>query len=132
MTTPTAAELAEINRRLLREPFRTVDTPLGPMLQPDSPGLIARITREVLAERDTDGFHEVAIACDSGCGREVTLSVGADTPEAARATAIERLQGDGWAVGDGLHCRACTLLAAGWSAAPGPLHPASIMSGEFR
>ncbi|AOE43992.1 hypothetical protein SEA_DELIAN_52 [Gordonia phage Delian] len=83
------------------------------------------------AARGDEDVHSVAVACDSGCGREVTLTFAAPSPDAAAEAAIKRLTADdGWSVLDGNHCRACSLIRAGWSAAPGPKQDGHEMSAE--
>ncbi|QOC56063.1 hypothetical protein SEA_CLOWN_65 [Gordonia phage Clown] len=66
-------------------------------------------------------FRTIEIACDSGCGREVSLTVAEEDPDRAYRAACRRLVTvDGWSDQDGMHCRACSLIRAGWAAAPGP------------
>ncbi|AXQ62878.1 hypothetical protein SEA_ANGELIQUE_47 [Gordonia phage Angelique] len=89
--------------------------------------------------RDWDDRHrhcvptlfEVAVACDSGCGREVTHHgvAATDADEAARI-ARERMAAEGWAEADGFHCRACLLARSGWQSQPGPSEAGRAMSVE--
>ncbi|QDH92315.1 hypothetical protein SEA_SPOOKY_48 [Gordonia phage Spooky] len=76
-------------------------------------------------------IHEVVVACDSGCGREVTHHgvAAADTNEAAQI-ARDRMAGEGWAEADGFHCRACMLKRSGWQSQPGPNEVGHGMSVE--
>ncbi|UOW93714.1 hypothetical protein SEA_WRIGLEY_51 [Gordonia phage Wrigley] len=76
-------------------------------------------------------IHEVAVACDSGCGREVTHHgvAAADTTEAAQI-ARDRMAAEGWAEADGFHCRACLLARSGWQSQPGPSETGREMSVE--
>ncbi|QGJ87589.1 hypothetical protein SEA_FAITH5X5_35 [Gordonia phage Faith5x5] len=90
-------------------------------------------------EREWDDRHrgcvptifEVVVACDSGCGREVTHHgvAAADAAEAAQI-ARDRMAGEGWEEADGFHCRACMLKRAGWQSQPGPNEPGRAMSVE--
>lgn len=90
-------------------------------------------------EREWDDRHrhcvptlfEVAVACDSGCGREVTHHgvAAADVDEAARI-ARERMAAEGWAEADGFCCRACLLARSGWQSQPGPSEAGRAMSVE--
>ncbi|UUG69902.1 hypothetical protein SEA_MORKIE_41 [Gordonia phage Morkie] len=76
-------------------------------------------------------IHEVIVACDSGCGREVTHHgvAAADANEAAQI-ARDRMVAEGWEEADGFHCRACMLKRSGWQSQPGPAEPGREMSVE--
>lgn len=75
--------------------------------------------------------HEVVVACDSGCGREVTHHgvAAADATEAALISR-DRMVAEGWAEDDGFHCRACMLKRSGWQSQPGPAEAGRAMSVE--
>ena len=76
-------------------------------------------------------IHEVAVACDSGCGREVTHhGIAASDVDAAARIARERMAAEGWAEADGFHCRACLLARSGWQSQPGPNEAGRAMSVE--
>ncbi|QCW22231.1 hypothetical protein PP485_gp46 [Gordonia phage ThankyouJordi] len=76
-------------------------------------------------------IHEVVVACDSGCGREVTHHgvAATDANDAARI-ARERMAAEGWEEADGFHCRACLLARSGWQSQPGPSEAGRAMSVE--
>lgn len=75
--------------------------------------------------------HEVAIACESGCGRVVTHhGVAAAGADEARRIAMTRMVAEGWAEADGFHCRACMLARSGWQSQPGPDEARRAMSVE--
>lgn len=90
-------------------------------------------------EREWDDRHrgcvptifEVVVACDSGCGREVTHHgvAATDATEAAQI-ARDRMAAEGWEEADGFHCRACMLKRSGWQSQPGPSEPGRAMSVE--
>ncbi|QSM00083.1 hypothetical protein SEA_CASHLINE_44 [Gordonia phage Cashline] len=76
-------------------------------------------------------IHEVVVACDSGCGREVTHhGVAATSETEAARIARERMAAEGWEEVDGFHCRACLLARSGWQSQPGPAEPGRAMSVE--
>ncbi|QDM56393.1 hypothetical protein PP515_gp46 [Gordonia phage Sidious] len=76
-------------------------------------------------------IYEVVVACDSGCGREVTHhGVAANSEVEAARIARERMTAEGWAEADGFHCRACLLARSGWQSQPGPSEAGRAMSVE--
>ncbi|QAY05782.1 hypothetical protein SEA_VASANTI_44 [Gordonia phage Vasanti] len=76
-------------------------------------------------------IFEVVVACDSGCGREVTHhGVAATDADIAARIARERMAAEGWAEDDGFHCRACLLARSGWQSQPGPNEAGRAMSVE--
>ncbi|QNJ58096.1 hypothetical protein PP483_gp40 [Gordonia phage Bunnybear] len=76
-------------------------------------------------------IHEVVVACDSGCGREVTHhGVAAAHANEAAQIARDRMAAEGWEEVDGFHCRACMLKRSGWQSQPGPAEPGRAMSVE--
>ncbi|AMS02443.1 hypothetical protein PP496_gp42 [Gordonia phage Yeet412] len=75
--------------------------------------------------------HEVGVACDSGCGREVTHhGVAAASAAEAEKIARTRMTAEGWEEADGFHCRACMLKRSGWQSQPGPAERGRAMSVE--
>ncbi|WP_431840686.1 DUF7324 family protein [Gordonia hongkongensis] len=97
----------------------------------DNGGAIAEQSRRLDVELGGHTIFEVAVACDSGCGREVTHhGVAATDVNAAARIARERMVAEGWAEADGFHCRACLLARSGWQSQPGPDEAGRAMSVE--
>ncbi|MBR7191683.1 hypothetical protein [Gordonia sp. SCSIO 19800] len=97
----------------------------------DNGGAIAEQSRRLDVELGGYTIFEVAVACDSGCGREVTHhGVAATDVDAAARIARERMVAEGWAEADGFHCRACLLARSGWQSQPGPDEAGRAMSVE--
>ncbi|MCX2753121.1 hypothetical protein [Gordonia sp. 4N] len=97
----------------------------------DNGSAIAERSRRLDIELGGYTIFEISVACDSGCGREVTLHgvAAADVAEAARI-ARDRMAAEGWAEADGFHCRACLLARSGWQSQPGPSEAGRAMSVE--
>lgn len=97
----------------------------------DNGGAIAEQSRRLDVELGGYTIFEVAVACDSGCGREVTHhGVAATDADDAARIARERMAAEGWAEADGFHCRACLLARSGWQSQPGPSEAGRAMSVE--
>ncbi|UAJ16223.1 hypothetical protein SEA_MALIBO_47 [Gordonia phage Malibo] len=104
---------------------------LGSNFLRDNGGAIAERSRCLDVELGGYTIFEIGVACDSGCGREVTHH-GVAAASAAEAERIgrERMAAEGWVESDGIHCRACLLARSGWQSQPGPAEAGHAMSVE--
>ncbi|AZV00695.1 hypothetical protein SEA_ENALISNAILO_41 [Gordonia phage EnalisNailo] len=94
---------------------------------------VAIVDRSRRLDVELGGYtiFEVGVACDSGCGREVTHhGIAAINAAEAEEIARCRMAAEGWEEADGFHCRACMLKRSGWQSQPGPAERGRAMSVE--